>query len=71
MPLYWCELCWACATLLGLAWVGITALAIFLLFAGAWTALAWVGGASLVSGGVIFLIAYLEARSHWKLRQKR
>lgn len=66
MPNYWCELCMACVFLCGIVWVGITIVALFLLFAGAWVPLLWVGGASVVYGGLIFMVAYLEARAHWK-----
>lgn len=66
MHLYWCELCWACVTLFSVVWVGIAAVTVVILFAGAWTALAWAGGFLLLYSVCLFLIAYGEARSHWK-----
>jgi hypothetical protein len=69
MPRYWCELCWACVILCGLPWVGITLVAVIMLFSGAWVPLAWVGGTSVVYGGLLFMVAYFEARSHWKRKE--
>ena len=69
MYLYWCEICWACVVLCGLAWVFMTVIALILLFAGVWAGVAWVGGASVLYGGLVFMIGYLEARRHWKLKE--
>ena len=70
MHLYWCELCFACIMLCAIVWVPVTLFAIMLLLAGAWTGVMWVGGFSLVFGGIFFLTAYFEARSHWKIAMK-
>lgn len=70
MHLYMCEICWAALVLCGFGWAGITLIAVFMLFAGAWVPFAWVGGTSVVYGGVVFVIAYFEARSHWKIKEE-
>lgn len=66
MHLYWCELCWAFVVLFSVIWVVIAAVTVFTLVAGAWTALAWIGGVLLVYSVGLFSVAYGEARSHWK-----
>lgn len=70
MPKHWCEVCRICVGLFGLMWVGIAALTIVTLFIGAWTALSWMSLILLTYSVSLFLIAYFEARSHWKRGQR-
>lgn len=70
MHVHMCAVCWACLILCCVPVVGMLVVTVLLLFAGAWVGVAWVGGTSVVFGGLIFMVAYLEARTHWKKTRK-
>lgn len=69
MHLHWCDLCWACVYLFSTLGVALIALTILATVTGGWTALLWGGGFTMFYGIVFFLVAYFEARSHWKRQQ--
>jgi uncharacterized membrane protein len=61
-----CDLCWIGLVLTGSVWVLMAVLLIISLFAGAWPAASFFGLVVIAYGGMLALVSYLEARSHWK-----
>lgn len=67
---YMCPICVACLALSCFPLVMLVLITLALLVTGTWVPLMWVSGVTVLDGGLVFLVAYSEARSHWKKRER-